>query len=202
MQCAAYGTLHVKRIEPLKEVGLVQTLETEHLTLVPFSLERKKATITERARMASMLGVHVPDSWPGPDMTEALTIFVEMMEKDPDSRVWDGIIIHTGDQVAIGGIGFHGGPDEEGTVEIGYNIIPEYQGRGYATEMACRFIDWAFHTPGIKLITAECLDDNIGSIRVLEKVGMCRLEPVGNMLQWELRDDAFAPSSLCSSLWR
>jgi [ribosomal protein S5]-alanine N-acetyltransferase len=165
----------------------VQTLETEHLKLVPFSLELKKATITERARMASMLGVHVPDSWPGPDMTEALPFFVETMEKDAVSRVWDGIIIHKVDQVAIGGVGFHGGPDEAGMVEIGYNIIPEYQGRGYATEMTRSFIDWAFHTQGIQLITAECLDDNIGSIRVLEKVGMCRLEPEGKMLKWELR---------------
>ncbi len=165
----------------------MQTLETEHLKLVPFSLELKKATITERARVASMLGVHIPDSWPGPGMTEALPFFVEMMEKDPASRVWDGIVIHKSNQVAIGGIGFHGGPDEAGMVEIGYNIIPEYQGRGYATEMIRRFIDWAFHTQGIKMITAECLDDNIGSIRVLEKVGMCRLEPEGNMLKWELR---------------
>jgi len=48
-------------------------------------------------------------------------------------------------------------------VEIGYNIIPAYEGRGYATEMARRVIDWAFQTPGIQVITAECLDDNLGS---------------------------------------
>jgi len=180
--------LHREEREQLKEV-VVQPLETEHLKLIPFSLELKKATITERARVASILGIQVPDSWPGPDLTEALPFFVEMLEKDPVSRVWDGIIIHKEDQVAIGGIGFHGEPDEAGVVEIGYNIIPEYQSRGYATEMTRRFIDWAFHLQGIRMITAECLDENLGSIRVLEKVGMSRLEPEGHMLKWELRKE-------------
>ena len=165
----------------------MQVLETEHLQLLPFSLELKKITLLEKAKLAEILGIHIPDSWPGPDLTEALPFFIEAMEKDPTGHVWDGIIIHKADQVAIGGIGFHGGPDEEGMVEIGYSIIPEYQGHGYATEIALRFIDWAFQNQEIKVITAECLDDNIGSIRVLEKVGMHRLEPEGNMLKWELR---------------
>ena len=165
----------------------MQTLETERLQLLPFSLELKKTTLAGKASLAQILGIHVPDSWPGPDMTEALPFFIEAMEKDSVGRVWDGIIIHKADQVAIGGIGFHGGPNEEGMVEIGYSIIPEYQGHGYATEIAHRFIDWAFQTQGVKVITAECLDDNIGSIRVLEKVGMHCLEPEGNLLKWELR---------------
>jgi len=101
--------------------------------------------------------------------------------------VWDGIILHKADQIAIGGIGFHGPPDEAGRVEIGYNIIPAYEGQGYATEMARRVIDWAFQTPGIQVITAQCLDDNLGSIRVLEKAGMLRLPPEGHTLKWELQ---------------
>ena len=165
----------------------MQILETKRLKLLPFSLELKKATLSEKAKLAEILGVHVPDSWPGPDMAEALPFFIEAMEKDPASRIWDGIIVYTSDQVAIGGMGFRGGPDKTGTVEIGYNIIPEYQGQGYATEMAHCLITWAFQTQGIKVITAECLNDNIGSIRVLEKVGMRRLEPEGHLLKWELR---------------
>ena len=89
----------------------------------------------------------------------------------------------------IGDIGFMGGPDQEGVVEVGYSIIPEYRNQGYATEMARSLIAWAFQEKGIKLVTAECLDDNIGSIKVLEKVGMRRLEPDGNMLKWEIRKE-------------
>ncbi|HEV2583768.1 MAG TPA: GNAT family N-acetyltransferase [Ktedonobacteraceae bacterium] len=167
--------------------SLVQILETQRLKLLPFTLELKKATLAERARLTEMLAVKIPDDWPGADLLEALPFFIEGMEKDAAGLVWDGIIIQKAEQIAIGGIGFHGGPDEAGMVEIGYNIIPAYEGQGYATEMARCVIDWAFHTPGIQVITAECLDDNIGSIRVLEKVGMRRLAPKGTLLKWELQ---------------
>jgi ribosomal-protein-alanine N-acetyltransferase len=163
----------------------VHILETQRLKLLPFTLELKKATLAERARLTEMLEVEIPDAWPGIDLLEALPLFIQAMEQDPAGLVWDGIIIHKAEQIAIGGMGFHGGPDEAGMVEIGYNIIPAYEGQGYATEMARRVIEWAFLTPGIQVITAACLDDNIGSIRVLEKVGMRRLAAEGNLLKWE-----------------
>lgn len=166
----------------------MQLLETQRLKLLPFTLELKKVTLAERARLPEMLGVAVPDTWPGADLLEALPLFIETTEKDPSGLVWDGIIIHKADQVAIGGMGFHGRPpDEAGRVEIGYNIIPAYEGQGYVTEMARRVIDWAFQIPGIEAITAECLDDNFGSIRVLEKVGMRRVAAERDKLKWELQ---------------
>ena len=83
-----------------------------------------------------------------------------------------------------------GGPDKDGVVEVGYDIVPEYRKQGYATEMARSLVAWAFQETGIKVVTASCLDDNIGSIKVLENVGMRRLEPDRNMLKWEIRKDS------------
>src|SRR5438876_2404597 len=103
----------------------MQRLETHRLKLLPYTLAIKKVTLSERARLTQMLGVAIPDAWPGVDLLEALPLFIEAMEKDPLGLVWDGIILHKADQVAIGGIGFHGPPDEAGRVEIGYNIIPD-----------------------------------------------------------------------------
>lgn len=165
----------------------MQELETQRLKLVPFSLELKKVTLTDREKLTEMLGVKIPDTWPGNDLAEALPFFIERTKQDPAGRVWDVIVIHKADQIAIGGIGFHGEPDETGMVEIGYNIIPEYEGQGYATEMAHVVIEWALQTPEITRVTAECLKTNIGSIRVLEKVGMHKLAPEGEMLRWEIR---------------
>jgi RimJ/RimL family protein N-acetyltransferase len=130
-------------------------LETQRLKLLPFSLELKMATLAERARLTEILEVEIPDAWPGADMLEALPYFIEALEKEPTGLVWDGIILLKAEQIAIGGIGFHGGPDEAGMVEIGYNIISAYEGQGYATEMARCVIDWALHTPGIQVITAQ-----------------------------------------------
>jgi ribosomal-protein-alanine N-acetyltransferase len=164
-------------------------LETKRLQLIPFTLDLKKAAMNDRARLVEMLGVYVPEHWPEPDMAEALPFFIENMEKAPSEPPWDWIAIHRVDQGVIGGIGFMGGPDKDGIVEVGYDVVPEYRKQGYATEMAHGLIVWAFQEAGIKGVTASCLDDNIGSIKVLENVGMRRLEPDGNMLKWEIRNE-------------
>jgi RimJ/RimL family protein N-acetyltransferase len=111
------------------------------------------------------------------------------MENSPEEPVWDWIAIHRLDQAVIGGIGFIGRPDKDGVVEVGYDIVPGYRKQGYATEMARSLIAWAFQEAGINVVTTSCRDDNIGSIRVLENVGMRRLEPGGNMLKWEFRKE-------------
>jgi [ribosomal protein S5]-alanine N-acetyltransferase len=165
----------------------VPTLETKRLQLIPFSLDLKKAALNDRARLIAMLGVDVPEHWPGPDLAEALPSFIENMERAPSEPAWDWIAIHRSEQAVIGDIGFMGGPDQGGVVEVGYSIVPEYRNQGYATEMARALIAWAFQEKGIKVVTAACLDDNFGSIKVLEKAGMRRLEPDGNMLKWEIR---------------
>lgn len=171
----------------------MQVLETRRLTLIPFSLELKRAALKERAHLPELLGASVPDEWPGPDMTQALPFFIEMMQREPADSIWDGVIIHKAEQVAIGCMGFHGKPNEAGMVEIGYNIIPTYRGHGYATEMARQLIRWAFQTPDIKMITAQCLKENAASIRVLEKIGMHLLISSGPMLRWNLKKGQQAP---------
>ena len=180
----------------LKGVVIVPTLETKRLQLIPFTLDLKEAAMNDRARLVEMLGVYVPEHWPGPDLAEALPFFVENMEKAPSEPAWDWIAIHRLDLGVIGGIGFMGGPDKDGVVEMGYDIVPEYRKQGYATEMARSLVEWAFQEAGIKVVTASCLDDNIGSIKVLENAGMRRLEPDGNMLKWEMRKDNWVPVTL------
>jgi [ribosomal protein S5]-alanine N-acetyltransferase len=168
---------------------MLQELETPRLTLLPFSLEMKKIVLNDKAKLAQIIDVRVPEHWPGPDLTEALPFFVQEMEKNPAGPTWDGIIIHKAAQIIIGDMGFMGGPDATGTVEIGYSIMPEYRNQGYATEMAQALIRWAFQQKGINVIIASCYADNIGSIKVLHKAGMNRLQPEGNMLKWELRKE-------------
>lgn len=159
--------------------------ETRRLKLIPFTLPLKKAALADKQQLAARLAVRVPDNWPGPDIAEALPFLIAEAGKQPYAPVWDGLIVHKEDQVVIGDMGFKGPPDATGRVEIGYSIIPEYRNQGYATEMACHLITWALRQPGVSSVVAECLNNNVGSIRVLEKAGMRRLSPSGDMLHWE-----------------
>ncbi len=162
-------------------------LETQHLLFLPFSLDLKKLTLSNKTELAKRIGARIPDDWPGPDFANALPFFIDQMKQDPSGKVWDGIIVHRADVVVIGDMGFKGGPDESGAVEIGYSIVPAYRNRGYATEMALALITWAFQQVSIRAVVAECLYDNIGSIKVLEKLGMQRVGVHDDLLTWEVR---------------
>lgn len=39
--------------------------------------------------------------------------------------------------------GLKKGPDEQGSADFGYSIVPEHQGKGYATEIARAIVEWA-----------------------------------------------------------
>jgi ribosomal-protein-alanine N-acetyltransferase len=91
------------------------------------------------------------------------------------------------DETLIGETGFHGPPDASGTVEVGYSILPAYRGRGFATEATRALIRAALARPEVRRITAECLDDNHASLRVLEKLELRRVGSAGGTLRFELR---------------
>jgi RimJ/RimL family protein N-acetyltransferase len=62
--------------------------------------------------------------------------------------------------------------DAGSTGELGYVLARDSWGRGYATEVACRLIDFGFNELGLRRITATCHPDNVTSARVLEKAGL------------------------------
>jgi len=58
--------------------------------------------------------------------------------------------------------------------EIGYTLHKEYWQQGFATEAAQAMLSLGFNTYGLHRIHATCRPGNIGSAKVLEKIGMTR----------------------------
>jgi RimJ/RimL family protein N-acetyltransferase len=57
-------------------------------------------------------------------------------------------------------------------VDIGFAFLPPYRSKGYAFESAAAVMDYGRRVLGLKRIVAITNEDNAGSIRVLEKIGM------------------------------
>jgi RimJ/RimL family protein N-acetyltransferase len=77
------------------------------------------------------------------------------------------------DDVAIGGVNARLDPGR-GTAEIGYGVGNMHWGKGFTTEAAGAVAGWLFaHTP-IARLAATADTRNIGSWRVMEKLGMTR----------------------------
>lgn len=56
--------------------------------------------------------------------------------------------------------------------DIGYELNPDYWGNGYATEAAKTMVHYGFTTLHLHRIWSWCIADNVGSYRVMEKVGL------------------------------
>lgn len=61
---------------------------------------------------------------------------------------------------------------ETNEVDLGYRFMKKYWGKGYATEASQICLKYGFETLGLKRIIAKAMPDNIGSIKVMQKLGM------------------------------
>ena len=117
--------------------------------------------------------------YPWTDRTEAeVRDFVQMFlyqQVERPRRKFQLAITLPDDGQAIGSCGIRRKPENDWEADIGYELAPEYWGRGYATEAALAVVEFGFHELGLHRISSWCIADNTASARVLEKVGM-RLE--------------------------
>ena len=83
------------------------------------------------------------------------------------------------DGVLVGTIGAYDYKDRQ--IEVGFSVVPAWQGRGMATEALRKVLVYLTENEGISCVTAWCAAENTGSQHVLEKAGMqfVRTEPKG-----------------------
>ncbi|MCF6214410.1 MAG: GNAT family N-acetyltransferase [Flavobacteriaceae bacterium] len=58
------------------------------------------------------------------------------------------------------------------SAEVWYKLLPIFWGQAYATEALKRILEFGFNNLKLHRIEAGCAVENLGSIKVLEKVGM------------------------------
>ena len=61
-----------------------------------------------------------------------------------------------------------------GCGEIGYFLLPQYWGKGYASELANSLIELGFTKLGLHKISARCNSNNLKSENIMMKVGMTK----------------------------
>lgn len=131
------------------------------------------------------MGVRLHAEWPGPDL---LGVLPRQAASSPETErfgIW--VIIERASRSVVGDVGFHGPPDDGGTIEIGYFVVPDRRHRGYATEAAGALLEWAAAEPPVRCIVAACAPDNAASICTLERVGFLRTGEANGEIRWRYR---------------
>ena len=147
-------------------------IETERLILRPLSYNELIKHIKNPDELARDLELTPSKSLIEKEVQEAILndLLPNLSDSTKDSlfyTMW--IMIENGIKAIIGGVCFHGEPDENGEVEIGYGTDYDYQNKGYMTEAIFGLIQWAKGNRRIHAIKAETDKTNIASILVLEK---------------------------------
>lgn len=94
------------------------------------------------------------------------------------------IVVDKAANCIVAELGFKGLPNDKGEIEIGYGTMPGHQGKGYMTEAVGGMINWAASQPGINSILAETDENNLASIRIVQKNGFGQVGKKGRMLWW------------------
>lgn len=89
----------------------------------------------------------------------------------------------------VGSCGFKNYPNEKNTVEIAYITLPEFEKKGYASEMCKQLIDLSLNADSSVIITAQTLKTNIASHKILLKnhfvqSGTLIDDDYGEILEW------------------
>lgn len=97
------------------------------------------------------------------------------------------VLVRTEDGRAVGAMGFHGAPDEEGRAEVGYDLAENARGNGYATEALHALSAWALARDDLKLLFAAIDRTNAPSQRVIARAGFTRVSEDVEQYAYELR---------------
>ena len=112
----------------------------------------------------------------GPNTEEDTRAFIERCvaaAQEPEARGFFFAIVLTSEGTMISGCDI-GPTNRSHEFSIGYCLHPDYWGHGYTTEAAGCLLRLGFEGLGLRRITSECDPDNVGSWRVMEKIGMRR----------------------------
>ncbi|MFJ2016810.1 GNAT family N-acetyltransferase [Streptomyces nodosus] len=85
------------------------------------------------------------------------------------------VLVRSEDGRAVGGMGFHGAPDEEGKAEVGYDLAVRARGHGYATEALRALSGWALARGDVRTLTAIVERANLPSQAVVSRAGFTRV---------------------------
>ncbi|MGI6735368.1 MAG: GNAT family N-acetyltransferase [Bacilli bacterium] len=143
-------------------------LATKRLILRPFTIDDVDAV----QQYSSKESVTKYMMW-GPNKYEDTKKFVmSVIARNNNNPKYDyDFIVTLKDGAVIGACGLYF-RDFNTPPTLGWVYDDAYWNKGYATEVGNALLAFAFNNLKVKSVIATCDDENIGSARVMEKIGM------------------------------
>lgn len=138
--------------------------------LVPATVELLTALDEDRDAFGALLGSPAPDGWP--EFPEAIGFTLEHLQTAPESdRAWSMQFFVDAASGRLLGSGGYAAPPVDRTVEIGYEIAPEFRGQGFGSAAARALVERAVASGEIDHVIAHTLPGPNPSTGVLVALG-------------------------------
>lgn len=110
------------------------------------------------------------------DQPTALAIVSALQQQYAERRMGRFVLTEreTGEPVGWCGLKWH---PEEDAADLGYRLLRDRWGRGYATEAGRACLQYGRETLNLQNIIARVVPENTASVRVLQKLGFVRVRP-------------------------
>nr|WP_318384091.1 GNAT family N-acetyltransferase [uncultured Enterobacter sp.] len=113
-----------------------------------------------------------------------MQFMADIVPEDEVRRVFDSRLNNSGafvirrhdDDTPLGDIGLSISSAYPQEADVGYSIATQAQGQGIASEALRAVCDYAFAQAGVEALNAYVLSENLGSQRVLEKLGFVQVD--------------------------
>jgi RimJ/RimL family protein N-acetyltransferase len=130
--------------------------------------ERIGVTRARRLAAGDLAGLDPVAGWPHADTLDAVRLAAEHATTDDETGF---LVLLAATGQVVGDAGWKGGPDADGSAEIGYGLAASVRGQGLGTELVRALAHWALRQPGCTTVRAEVLPGNLPSRRALERTG-------------------------------
>jgi len=166
----------------MKASGMNETnarkMLTNRLELIAANWDHVCAELEAPEHLAALLKATVEPGWPPGEYDRDAQIFFRDRLREGGLSVtgwygWYALRRVNPDEpsVLVGAAGYIGPPDGAGAVEIGFSLMPAWQGLGYATEICRALVENALADARVKKVVAHAAPVNLASCRELEKCG-------------------------------
>lgn len=169
-------------------------LETERLKLRRADLEDVNELYALRSDTEIMKYIPRPVATTLDEISE----FIKLTdEKINNSELINWVITIKDNPKMIGTIGYYYIKPEHYRAEIGYMLLPEFQGRGYITEAIAKVVNYGFTEMKLHSIEAIIDPQNFASAKVLEKYNFNK---EGHLKESEFYNGKFIDTVIYSKL--
>ena len=145
---------------------MADSIVTPRLRLLPLTPSLLRAVAGgDLAEVERQLGARVGKGW---EEGVPAKLRLEQLAADPSEQPWlvRAMVASTPRRV-VGCVGFHAPPDDDGRVEIGYDIVVADRRKGFAREGIRGLLEWAWATGRARTCVASVSPHNAPSLALI-----------------------------------